>query len=153
MKKKRKLNSFDLLLGVIVLALIVGLIVKFRFLGRQPVSETVEIPATFVLKVSPVGDYIVNDLRVGDTLYYGSSSTEMGVIAEISTEPAKAYANLSASQYDLYLTVETGCTKDDTDDITSYCVNEIPLLAGSYDSYHTMYASFAGVMQSVSISE
>lgn len=153
MKTKRKLNGFDLFLALVLVVLIVGLVVKFGVLGRQNFSDQSNISATFVLKVSPVRSYTVDQIQVGDTVYYGTTSTEMGTVSDVSSNPIKEYANVSEPRYDLFITVETTCEKDVTDGITSYHVGEITLLGGRTDSYHTKYASFSGQVQTVSISE
>ncbi|MCD8143979.1 MAG: DUF4330 domain-containing protein [Oscillospiraceae bacterium] len=161
MKAKHRFNGFDVFLIVVLVALVVGLVVKFGVLGSKTVDEKNGTPVTYTLVVTPVRTLTVDQLQVGDTLYYESTDTEMGVITDIQVEPATTTVTTSDGEviqatyedrYEVTLTISATCLE--SDGVTSgYQVGDITLLANRSDSYHTKYSSFSGTMISYELGE
>lgn len=159
MNEKRKLNGFDLLLVIVVVLMIIGLVFKVMIL--QSGSSEGEYAVTYTLSVSPVRSYTVDQLAVGDTLYYESEDTEMGVITDIEVVPATSTTVTEDGEiltvtyedrYEVILTIEAEAQPSEDYD-GCYQVNEVNLLENRVDSYHTKYQSFSGTMLSVDVEE
>lgn len=159
MNEKRKLNGFDLLLVIVVVLMIVGLVFKVMIL--QSGSDGDGYTATYTLSVSPVRSYTVDQLAVGDTLYYGSEDDEMGVITDIEVVPAisttvtedgEILTVTYEDRYEVILTIEAEVQPSE-DYEGCYQVNEVNLILNRNDSYHTKYQSFSGTMLSVDVEE
>lgn len=159
MNTKRKLNGFDLILLIVVVLMIIGLAFKVAILQSGD-SET-EYTVTYTLSVSPVRSYTVDQLEIGDTIYYGSTDDEMGVITDMEVVSARSTTITNSGEvltltyedrYEVILTIEaTAQASDDYDGC--YQVSGVTLLENRSDSYHTKYQSFSGTMLSVEVAE
>ena len=165
MKAKRKFNGFDLVLIIVVVALVVGVVVKFGILdgGATETADDGDYSVTYTLSVSPVRSYSIDALQVGDTLYYSYSDedTVMGEITDIEVVPATLTYTTTEGEvltltyedrYEMILTISSTCQASDSYG-SSYAVNEITLLENRTDSYHTKYLSFSATMLSFEVEE
>ncbi len=155
--KKLKFNAFDALLVLVVLALLVGVYLKFGALGTKTVEEKNGTPVTYTLQISPVREISLSQLQVGDTIYYGSSDTVMGVITDIQVEPATTTTSDATDEdgdllvltyedrYCVTLTI-SGTALESESLADSYQVGDITLLTNRSDSYHTRYVSFSATL-------
>ena len=161
MNTKRKLNGFDLLLLIVVVLMIIGLAFKVAILQSGDGDSETEYTATYILSVTPVRTYTVDQLEIGDTIYYGSTDDEMGVITDMEVVSARSTTITNSGEvltltyedrYEVILTIEaTAQASDDYDGC--YQVSGVTLLENRSDSYHTKYQSFSGTMLSVEVTE
>ena len=155
MNTKRKLNGFDLILLIVVVLMIIGLAFKVAILQSGD-SET-EYTVTYTLSVSPVRSYTVDQLEIGDTIYYDSTDEEIGVITDMEVVSAKTTTTTDSGEvlsltyedrYEVILTVET-TARISEDYGGCYQVSEVSLLVNRSDYYHTRYQSFTGTILTV----
>jgi hypothetical protein len=111
-----KISVIDVIVIVIVLLLGAALYVKFNVL--EITSSTGELePITYVIKVSGVREYTLNNLEIGDILFDedNDSGNSVGTITDIEAEQAMAASELTDGTYvmaeiencyDITLTIE-----------------------------------------------
>jgi hypothetical protein len=159
MKAKKKFNKFDLAVVIVILALIVGVFVKFVVLGNNTQEVTATTPVEYTLEIKAIRQYSVDTLEEGDVIYSATTKTAVGTISAIDVTDATTLVGKAdgtavwgdyEGRYDVTLTV----TVDATEDNGRWRVDTYNLLSNKQASYYTKYWSFsATILQVTPITE
>ena len=150
-----KINMFDALILIIVVALVVAGITKFRTFN-QTVDTSLPGKITYEFLISNVRDYTLKSFQSGDEVYDEASKINIGKIVSIDSRDAKvikSFADGSTEivqnpyRKDVILTIETPGSETEN----AYFANKsIELKVGSEKKIETLYASSYGKISKIS---
>ena len=151
-----KISVIDVIVIIIVLLLGAALYFKFNVLEITSSSGELE-PITYVIKVSGVREYTLNNLEIGDILFDedNDSGNSVGTITDIEAEQAMAASELTDGTYvmaeiedcyDITLTIEaSGLVSSGR-----YFVNKnYEVNANSKRTFYTKYATFSATIMEI----
>lgn len=153
-----KINLFDAAILLLLLALIIAGISKFRtFNETVDASELGKITYTFT--ISNVRDYTANAFVSGDSVYDSGTNVNIGTIKKVEAKPARTAKSLAdgsvkvlENEYknDIILTIET---PGSVNDIGYFANKSIELKIGSEKEIETRYAISSGKITSINYNE
>ena len=153
-----KINIFDFLIVVLIIALVAVGFLKFRtFNNKVDTSSKGKIKYTYI--INNVRDYTLKALQSGDTVFDTLTDVNIGKITNIDVRDARDIKSLengesivSENEYkkDIILTIETpGSSTSD-----AYFANKsIELKVGSEKALETLYAAVHGRIASIVYSD
>ncbi|MBQ8893963.1 MAG: DUF4330 domain-containing protein [Clostridia bacterium] len=145
-----KLNLFDLLILLILLAGVIGM--AFRLL-MPGVKEEERLTATYTVEMVKLDECYATAYQVGDTLY--EDGVALGTVTAVAVTPAETAQILPdgsvglvehVMRYDILLTVTT----DQFRLQDGYHVDSQELLAGTSHAISNGYAKAIGVVREIS---
>ena len=138
-------SIIDLVIILVILILAVGVYVKFFVLDKTSVV-TEQQTITYTLFAQNVREETMDCIQTGDILYHSDSGILLGTITNIQVKDAVATLQMLdgtnkevpvEDRYDMYLTMETKCTKQDG----RVFINKTYELSADYSTYvQTKYA-------------
>lgn len=153
-----KVNLFDAAVLLLIIALIIAGISKFKTF-----NETVDASAlgsiTYTITVYNVRDYTVDAFVSGDTVYDSGTNVSIGVIKNVEKRPAQAARTLADGSVkilenehknDMILTIETPGSATGEG---YYANKSIELKVGSEKEIETRYATTYGKVTSINYNE
>lgn len=153
-----KINLFDAAILILVLALIIAGISKFKTFNKTvDASELGSI--TYTLEIYNVRDYTLSAFQSGDTVYDSGTNVNIGTIKNIEAVPAQTVKTLvdgstkileNEYKKDIILTIETPGSAT----VNGYYANKtIELKVDSEKEIETLYAITFGKITSINYSE
>ena len=150
--KNRKLNLFD----VIVILVLIAAIIVFIFVSRNNATNQPEMgdEAVYLLEISSIKPEIADQMQVGDKLYSTSTKDFLGDIISVEIlESTRLLMNYDAGNYELttdpdrvnvMLRVEAPITETETD---LFIENKTNLKANiSFDVWGPGYAAQGSIL-------
>lgn len=156
--KKRKLfgifNILDIGIILLIAALAVGTVYKFKFMDKTSKSANLE-PIAYTVEVKNVRNFVFSNVKEGDILFDKTSGNAIGTITAIEGTPALTPVEMldgsvvmgeSENRYDILFTLEgEGVISDD-----GYFINKTyELLCGSKKKFMTKYFECEGSVKDI----
>ena len=151
--KKHKFNWIDGLVIAVIVLLVAGTCLKFFVMDTTSVGRATT-PFTYEVKISGVRQYTVDAIQAGDALFESEGKGQVGVIEEITAEPAVAVASYPdgttrevsvEDRYDVILTVSAEGVLDGG----VYKVGTYDIRVGHKAGYFTKYSDWEGAIVSL----
>lgn len=148
-----KINVMDFFIGVVILALILGAVVRFATVDRVTGANGLEKDIVYTVRVDRIRDF--GNIQVGDALYDRGMEFSVGTIIAIDTFPAEdklvtndgeVITGLVENRVDMILTIEAPGIQNEKG---SFVEKVYELLVGSNKSYYTKYREFGGRINSI----
>lgn len=148
-----KINLFDLLVIVLILALVFGVCYKFLVLDKEEALNTVEV--TYDLKIETVRDVTVNAFREGDTVYHYTLEEPIGTVEKITaitandpfdTLTGEALSAPVEDRFDLVVTVKGTAVRQDDGNLM---MGKVKLVEGTDLRVSTQLAHCTALVENV----
>ncbi|MCQ2406033.1 MAG: DUF4330 family protein [Oscillospiraceae bacterium] len=104
-KKKYRFNIIDILVLIVIAAGVCLFALKFIGDGGSPVSNDYSKTVRIVYAVDETPEYVVEQMKLGDTIYYPAEECNIGVITDLKSGPSVSYTELEAGPKDGYNSV------------------------------------------------
>lgn len=153
-----KINLFDAGILLLVLALVIAGISKFKTFNETADSSNIgNIMYTF--EIYNVRGYTADAFVSGDSVYDSGTNVNIGVIRNVETRPAKIIKTMADGSVkvienefkkDVILTIETPGT---VNNVGYYANKSIELKVGSEKEIETRYATTSGKIASIKYNE
>lgn len=145
-----KLNIFDLIIILVLLAGVIGMATR---LVKPPVEEEQLSTATYTVKFSKLHRCYETAYQVGDTVY--EEGVALGTITKVEVSPAKTVELLpdgtcQAVEHPLKLDIILTVTTDAFHTNGGFQVNSQDLLAGTSHDISNGFAKATGVVRWIS---
>ena len=156
--KKGKLfglvNAIDAVIALVIIVIAAGAVYKFAFMDKTS-TVTPMVPVNYTVEIKQVRDFVMDNVKEGDTFYDAASGGAIGKITKIEYSPAKEPMGLLdgtmimaevENRYDVLFTVEAeASTSGDV-----YFVNRsYELVIGSSREFATKYSLFEGKVKEI----
>ena len=153
-----KINLFDAAILLLLLALVIAGISKFRTFNKS-IDASALGKITYTVMIYNVRDYTADAFVSGDSVYDSGTNVNIGVIKNVEKRPAQSIKTLvdgsvkvleNEFKNDIILTIETPGTVTDSG---YYANKSIELKVGSEKEIETRYATTSGKVTSINYNE
>ena len=152
----KKVNLIDVAMVVLILALLVGVFLKFGVYSHTKVDTEMKT-INYTIKVSGIRNYTVDALSIGDIVYDTQTKVIIGTITDIKWEKSKVYRETDdgrvvcvedTDRYDLYLTIQTDGMETDK---AYFADRSVELKVGSDKTFETLYVKTNGIIMDIDV--
>ena len=152
-KSKGKFNIIDVLAVILVIAVILGLAVRFKSSVTTAVKSDEEF--IYTVRVEGVRDYTIDALKKGGKLTDKKSEKDLGEIVSVEEEPSKVQSERAdgkivlADQPDRYTAIVTIKTRGKESDNSYITADSNELSVGRTTEIYSKYVHTSGKIMSV----
>lgn len=122
--KNKKINAFDVVVIIVIVAAVIGLLVYMGTSGNGEESEVGDT-ATYVLEIGSIDPWVAEAISAGDELVDITSKNNLGTVIDVEIHPAESLnLDYDSGQYivttipdkvKVLLTVEADVTESASD--------------------------------------
>ncbi len=152
-KIKGKFNIIDLLAIILIIAVVIGIAVRFKSTVTTAVKSDEEF--IYTVKVESVRDYTIEALKKGGKITDKKSEIDLGEIVAVESEPSKIQTEradgkiIMADQPDRYTAIVTIKTHGKESDNSYITADSNELSVGRTTDVYSKYVHTSGKIMSV----
>ena len=148
------INAIDAVIALVIIVIAAGAVYKFAFMEKTSTVASME-PISYTVEVKKVRNFIMDNVKEGDTLFDGASGTAIGTITKVDYSTAKEPMGLAdgtlimaevENRYDVVFTVEADAS---TNGDIYYVNRSYELVIGSTKDFTTKYSQFEGKVKEI----